>query len=53
MEIVSGDNLHIMPKPLFRKNKKNIINLSIAELSLRVVKFDLQLVKTGILEHLE
>ena len=40
MQIVSnGDNLHEMLNPVFwEKNKKNIINLSFAELTKRVVK---------------
>ena len=37
MQIVfNGDNLHEMSSPFFWKNKKNIINLSSAELAKRV-----------------
>ena len=39
MQIVSlGDNLHEMTKPILWENKKNIINLSSAESTQRVVK---------------
>ena len=39
MQIVStGDNLHEMSNPVFLEKKKNIINLSSAELAKRVVK---------------
>ena len=40
MQIVStGDNLHEISKPIFsKKNKKNIVKLSSAELAQRVVK---------------
>ena len=39
MQIVSsGDNLHDMSKPISGKNKKNIVNLSSAELAQKVVK---------------
>ena len=33
-----GDNLHEMSKPVFLEKKKNITNLSSAELSTRVIK---------------
>ena len=44
MQIVfNGDNLHEMSNPVFsekyEKKKKKIINLSSAELALRMVKF--------------
>ena len=40
MQIVSnGDNLHEMSNPVFWENKKNIINLSSAELAQKSVKF--------------
>ena len=39
VQIVSrGDNLHEISKPIFWKNKKNIISLSSAEFAQRVVK---------------
>ena len=39
MQIVSiGDNLHEISNPVFWENKKNIINLSSAELAQKVVK---------------
>ena len=38
MQTVYGDNLYEMSKTIFFKNKKNIINLSSAELAQRVVK---------------
>ena len=39
MQIVSsGDNLHEISKPIFWKKSENIIDLSSAELALRVVK---------------
>ena len=39
MQTVSnGDSLHEMPNPVSGKNKKNIINLSSAELAHKVVK---------------
>ena len=38
MQIVSnGDNLHEMSNPVVLKNMKNVINLSSAELVMRVV----------------
>ena len=39
MQIVStGDKLHEMSNPVFRKNEKNIINVSSAEITQRVAK---------------
>ena len=36
--LINGDNLHETSNPVFRRNKKNIFNLSSAELAQRVVK---------------
>ena len=36
-----GDNLQEMSKPVFGENKKNVINLSSAELAHRVVKVNI------------
>ena len=41
MQIVSGDNLHEMSDPVFwKKIRKNIINLSSAELAQRVLNVE-------------
>ena len=34
----NGDNLHVMSKPVFWENKKDIINMSSSEFGQRVVK---------------
>ena len=51
MQIVSnGDNLHEMSIPVFlEKKKKNIINLSSAELAPRVVKVNLHIISNHVL----
>ena len=39
--VSNGDNLHELSNPVYGENKKNIINLSAAELAQKVVKVNL------------